>query len=347
RLVLGASRAGSRRPQASTAADGDELPPYESPEFPLDAAGQKQLSDLANGQLNTKLNTHAKRSAELLASTVWAINDGVTSQRKQVAQARARYARRRRRANGESHDDEDDEDDAQVDELDRVVAPLTLEVEEAMREVLDIQAALQDEKEVLGNLPELVFSAQEARAQEVQEAEDAQEPEVRVASLVELYELERRRKADEYEKLGAYAKYASNNAYIDFKRQWHEGLYADDDIPVPNPHTWFEGDGRPHVGLDLGGQQDDSDADIKIAREKRSFRCPLSLVTMSEPYTCRKCNHSFQKEAIMSFIKGGNRRGISKPCPETGCSITLDDLYYDEPLLRKIKRAAEMEREDE
>lgn len=335
KLLSTSSRSGSRRPQASHPANdaaAAELPPYQSPSYPLSATGQRQLKELSNSGLNDKLLKHTKDSAKLLGTTIWAINERMTNRKKEVSDAAEREAKRRR-VDGDNREASNapgdvEKAEAKAKELEEMMLPLTLKVEAAMREVLDMQAALQDEKEMLVNLPQYTAMRQEARADEVgrnmDDAEDgAEQPEIPGVAILEIWEHKRDAAAAEYEKLSAYEKYAKNNAYIDFKRQWHEGLYPDE-VPVPDPKTWFDRDGQPQHVVRAGADEDDSDAEIQIAREKRSFRCPLSLVTMTAPYTSRKCKHSFQKEAIMDFIKGGPRgRATEKPCPETGCNTVV------------------------
>lgn len=325
------SRQGSRRPQASRPADEEaslELPAYEEPCFPLTAEGKRQLRDLSASRLNAKLQKHTEESAKLLASTVFAINERVTN-RKDVVE---RLAKKRRG----NHDDQEEDNGADVGsararagEMEDVVNPLTLKVEKAMREVLDMQAALQEEKDVLKDLPDAVTTAQEDKTlQAMQDAQDEEMDEPPTApgvSIHPLIEQDCEEKTKAYNDLSMFHRYAKNNTYIDFKRNWHEGLYPDDEIPVPDPKTWFDRDGQPQHLTGARGGENDSDDDLQISREKRSFRCPLSLVALTEPYTCRRCKHSFQKEAIYSYlaITGHNSRGRQEACPESGCDIKV------------------------
>lgn len=328
----GSSRQGSRRPQASRPADDDaslELPEYQEPCHPLTADGQRALKELSNNRLNAKLQKHTDESAKLLASTVFAINERVTN-RKDVVEK----VIKKRRGNPEDQQGDNDSNvesaKARVIKLEDVVSPLTLKVEKAMREVLDIQAALQDEKDVLDNLPDAVKGAQEEKTSQVMRTKQDDEIDELAAapgvSIHPMIEQDREEKTKAYNDLSAFQKYAKNNTYIDFKRNWHDGLYPNDEIPVPDPKTWFDRNGQPqHLTAAVGGGEDDSDDDLQISREKRSLRCPLSLVALTEPYTCRRCKHSFQKEAIYSYlgIKGPNSRGLVKACPESGCDIIV------------------------
>ncbi|CAN8098468.1 unnamed protein product [Discula destructiva] len=348
----GAVRQGSRRPPADEGLD-PELPPYQEPRLPLTDGCQAQIRELSASRLNVSLQRHTEQSAKFLSGTVFAISDRATCRKDAVERAI-----KKRRGN---NDDAGVEDLAEIeklrnraDELKNVVDPLTLKVEKAMRDVLDMQAALLDEKELLKDLPAMVAMAQAEKAAEVQQNEAGDEdddpPEVAGISINRVIEQDRDAKARAYNELSVFQKYAKDNAYIEFKRNWHDGLNLGDEIPVPDPKTWFDTDGQPqHV---IGGDGDDSDDEIQIAREKRSFRCPLSLVALTEPYTCRRCKHTFQKNAIYDFlgVTGRQPEGKRAKCPEAGCNLQdmrKQDLYYDESLLRRIKRAEQAEREQD
>lgn len=333
--MSGSARSASRRTQTSRSAADDEtsleLPPYQKPKCPLTAKGREDLRQLSGSRMNEKVLRHTEESAKLLADTVWAINDRVTIRKKEATKRRANHTNEDGDG-GNNNVTTADVESARIKatELEEQVAPLTMRVEQAIREVLDIQAALLDDTEVLEGLPEAVEEAQLARAAQAEEQAggpvDALEvPGVPVPAVLKQ---QLRAKTEAYDALSMYQRYARNNHYIDFKRNWHEGLYGDE-IPVPDARTWFDSGGRPqHVVGGAGGDEDDSDAEVQIAREKRSFRCPLSLVTLTEPYTCRRCKHTFQKEAILSYLEitGRSSRGVQKQCPETGCQVQVS-LY--------------------
>lgn len=333
----------NRRPQASRRGADDEaaleLPPYEQPSCPLTADGHAKLRELSGNRMNDRFQKHAKESAKLLANSVWAINDRAVARKKEASNAAEREAKRRRV--NSNHDDGDTPDPAaagagadvestrdKAAQLEEQVVPLTTRMEAAMREVLDLQAAVQDDEVVLRGLPAAVVVAQqelmEAALQGIDVADDEDPPEVPGVPLPQVLEKGCRAKAAAYKALSAHQRYARDNAYIDFKRNWHDGLYGDE-VAVPDARTWFDREGNPQDVAAAGGNEDDSDADVRIAREKRSFRCPLSLVALTEPYTCRRCKHTFQKEAVYSYLGVTQRNpgGGEQKCPETGCRITV------------------------
>ncbi|ROW08275.1 hypothetical protein VMCG_03153 [Cytospora schulzeri] len=369
RRAEGSSRSAARRPpQSRRGEDGDslDLPPYEPPKCPLTMQGQQALKELSTSRVNEKYKSGLDASAQLLSKSVYAINERLTNRKRLAEQMAERAAKRKNTGDGEGDAGQASVERAEntARELGEEVSTLTAQVEEAMREVLDMQAALQDERGILGGLPDLVAEKQQevvAQAQQdqglVDDDENQDPPEVHGVPILDILQEEREVKTAEYERLKPYEKYALNNSYIDFKRSWHQGLYPDEEIPVPDATKWFDQDGRPrHLTREDSRQnggddgEEDSDDDIQIAREKRSFTCPLSLSVMKEPYTCRLCKHSFERRFIVEYIKGPNMRGHTAKCPIPGCHVdamTINDLYSDEVLLRRIKRAAQAEREEQ
>ena len=72
----------------------------------------------------------------------------------------------------------------------------------------------------------------------------------------------------------------------------------------------------------------DHDEDIAIASEKKSLKCPITLLTMVDPLSSTKCPHSFERSAILEMLQlsemrigGSGRRGAqdgqkAMKCPE-------------------------------
>lgn len=344
RRAVGSSRSAVRRPPQSRRGEDDslDLPPYEPPKCPLTDQGQQALKELSTSRINERYKSGLDASTELLSKSVYAINERLTNRKRLAEQMAERAAKRRNTGDGEGDAGHASVERAEsvAKELGEEVSTLTAQVEEAMREVLDMQAALQDERAVLGGLPDLVAEKQQELAGQAQrdqgdddDDENQDPPEVHGVTVLDILQEGRDAKAAEYERLRPYEKYALNNGYIDFKRSWHQGLYPDEEIPVPDATKWFDQDGRPrHVTREDSRQnggddgEEDSDDDIQIAREKRSFVCPLSLSVMEEPYTCRLCKHSFERRFIVEYIKGPNKRGHTAKCPIPGCHVEVSSL---------------------
>lgn len=99
----------------------------------------------------------------------------------------------------------------------------------------------------------------------------------------------------------------------------------------------------------------DSD-DIAIQRERISLKCPLTLLPFQDPVTSTKCPHSFEREAIMDMISRSGRYApdANRPgrrlravkCPVCSNLLTSEDLRTDPVLLRKVRRAEELEKRE-
>lgn len=325
-----------------------ELPPYEPPKCPLSEDHKRLLNDFCTGRLNDTYEKQIAQSATLLSQSVYGINERVTNRKKIAAQNAERAAKRKHGGDDGEGDDEAaaaaERAESAVQELEEEVLGLATQIEEAMRETIDMQATVEDEKSTLRGLPELVAARQQSLVEQAQQdredAEgDADAPDVPGVPTLDVLREACAAKAAEYDRLTPYGKYAVNNKYIDFRQSWHEGLYQNpDNIPLPDATRWFDGNGRPRLEArrdeqqggaaiegddDNGEGDDDDDDDIQIAREKRSFRCPLSLAVIREPYTCGLCKHSFEKSAITEYIRGGNGRRRAAECPVPGCHVKV------------------------
>ncbi|CAK7223302.1 hypothetical protein SCUCBS95973_005131 [Sporothrix curviconia] len=181
---------------------------------------------------------------------------------------------------------------------------------------------------------------------------------------------ERGVRAAAYDQLSAHQKYGLNNDYIAFKQVWHYGMFPDNDVPLPEASHWFNAAGEPvkygpNRGEDVkeggagaggddydaagnGGGGEDDDDDLVVQREVISFKCPLSLVTMVDPYRSKVCKHTFERSAILEYLLGGPASLSNKPkmCPQTGCVLEFmaSDLTPDTVMRRRIQRAAQLEK---
>jgi len=327
---------------------------------------------------------HLAKSSTYLFESVGAINDILFARKRSLT-----HMAEKRRARGESEKGEHEVSlEEYVAELDATITELTDSSEEALRLVIDCRAELEDHQAVLEKVM-LGLNAQQPRpeprpaktekapkrraagsddedgdAGEQEEDEDMDETggaHADVPPLVgvkELLKAARKDKTDEYNGLSAHQRYAINNDYISFKKNWHDALHPEDQVPLPDPSTWFDEHGQPTKGAVAEANDDD---DLVVEREIIDLKCPLSLQIMKEPYSNHQCKHTFEKAAIIEFISSNG--GLAK-CPvcskvrnhttNPSCicfpvlmrlqDLRIKDLYLDEVVLRKVKRAAEAAR---
>ncbi|KAI4158668.1 MAG: hypothetical protein LQ342_007247 [Letrouitia transgressa] len=180
----------------------------------------------------------------------------------------------------------------------------------------------------------------------------------------------------DYASLPLRDRYASHNAYIGFRKIVHDSRHPEDD-PPPMPHasTWFsdaaastassqrrgaDGDDNKSVPANQGGggggtqeAEEDEEEEVTIARERRTLRCPLTLLPLHDPLSSTRCPHAFEREAILSMLAaaargrgGGGGGSSSMKCPECEAELSKETLVVDPVLVRKIRRIEERERRE-
>ena len=139
-----------------------------------------------------------------------------------------------------------------------------------------------------------------------------------------------------------------------FKRLIHDAQNPGDNAPpLPHSRTWFPED---NPGETAGARRrrtnttdntnNGSDDEIEMTGVTVSLKCPLSLITFTEPWSNNKCNHTFEKRAFEDFFRSsatvfppanGRVRPGQEPqgtkqvkCPQHGC----DKVSTNTPVLR-------------
>jgi hypothetical protein len=298
---------------------------------------------------------HLTKSSTYLFESVGSINDILFARKRSLAH----MAEKRRARGGEDRNEHEVSLEEYVAELDATITELTDSSEEALRWVIDCRAELEDHNAVLEKVMEGLDAQQpppepkrpkmekaakrrvaggddedgDAEAQEEEDGEEAeaQEDLLPLTGVKELLEAARTAMIDEYEALGAHQRYTVNNDYISFKKNWHDALHPEDQVPLPDPSTWFDEHGRPTK--DAGGDANEDD-DLVVEREIIDLKCPLSLQIMKEPYSNHQCKHTFERSAIMEFIQSS--RGLAKcpVCSKVPSHVARFCLHLDIPLTR-------------
>ena len=312
----------------------------------MNDTAKRALLEISNNRDTRKYEQHLTKSISLLRDSVGVTNDRLRFRTDHVEQFQARRTER-------GEDQKSAVEIATVEcaeKLGNEVPALTSRAEAALREVIDYRAELEDERAVLDEVhnqvraqlprqprPEKRRKMQhvgpgsdgddddaddDAEAQAVEEDAEMEDPEDKIpfTGASELLESIRQSKASEYGNLSMYERYGLNNDYISFKRTLHDALYQDD-VPLPDASTWFGPDGRPAVDTinrrnkSAKEEPGEGEEDLVIEREVLSFRCPLTLQTMTEPYTSRVCKHTFEKAAILVFIRDNRGKCKCPVCP--------------------------------
>jgi hypothetical protein len=338
-----ASASGRHRLDAS-----DELPPYEAPSQPLNDAARRALAQISNNRSTRKYDDHLKKSTELIRDAVGATNDRAWENHSTLQQRAQKLAQA-----GQEKTEADLELEEHVANLGDDVSDVTGKLEAALRDIIDYRVELEDEPVVLdmvrgelesqahnwkprevvrkskkkpprrregGSLDSGMDEAENAEEEEVEEDEEMGEPEdsTPITGVTEVLQKVRRSKTEDWTRMDMGQRYASHNDYVLFKRTLHDAQHPNDDTTLPHASSWFGPDGQPVLSkigeMDADGEEDDDE--LQIAGEVRTFRCPLSLQVMEEPYSNNKCKHTFDKKSILGFM--GNQHQVQ--CPETGCT---------------------------
>lgn len=333
-----------------------ELPPYEPPSCPLNEAGRQALRDISRSRDFDRYEWHLDHSITMIKESVSTINDRLW-ERRAIAQAAAA-----KHKDGGDKSESQEAAESAVAAMEERVASLTAQSEAALREVLDLQVELQDDKAVFGGLPDQLAALQAVaggrngrqakrrrRNNDQEDGEDEENgdaegvdeddeiyPPAPATNIREQLKQGREAKAAEYSALGSYEKYGRNNEYITFKKTWHDAVHHTDEIPLADATTWFDQDGNPRMVIkrDRGAHgrnghteeegeenNDDDDDDVVVSREVISYECPLTLVTMKEPYRSNLCKHTFEKAAIVEMLRRSAVGSIK--CPMPGCNINV------------------------
>ncbi|KAI0405138.1 zinc-finger of the MIZ type in Nse subunit-domain-containing protein [Xylaria palmicola] len=338
----------SRTPQTKRTT---QLPDYEPPSYPLDDASRRALAELSNNSDTRKYEEQLKQSITLLTNNVRDINDRLVKRKDELDKLKRQH-RSQTDDNGEDADARrrGQTEETAIARLRESVPTVTADCESAVRHVIDLRVELEDNQKAIEYTVEKVEreganAGGRGRGREGREdgAESEDDDLVMgnsqqgIIGPLRILQNERERAAADYATRSLEQRYAVDNDYIGFKRLWWDAVHSMDGKPLPDASRWFAGNEA------AGGEEED----LVIAEENISIYCPLSMVVMDQPYTSKVCKHTFNKPAIVQFLRSQSGR-VAK-CPQTGCSkeISINDFYDDQVILRKIQRAqAKQERQD-
>jgi E3 SUMO-protein ligase NSE2 len=332
RLFRGGARV-ANQPARSAPADDDADIAYEPLSFPLSETARNQLGELSRSRNTLAYQNQLKEALRNLGHSVYDLNDRLQSQR-----ARLEAMRARREERGTEKTAEEERTEAHVVDLQRQVDELARKSEAAVRHTIDQRAQLEDNAAVLGELYTRLASAR--GNDNIDGTDQGESKPIPAESAIDALRELKDEKLAAYRNMPPYERYSVDNDYAAFKKLWHDSLFGDDGIPLTDPSRWFRPDGTPVLsttaasgpgnGAAIGAEGDgeESDEDLAIAREVLSLKCPLTLRPFEEPYSNHKCKHTFEKSAILDYLRGG--RG-NMQCPQTGCSEVRNDAREKQP----------------
>lgn len=284
---------------------------------------------MPNSRDTTTYASCIKDSLTLLGTSISDMHERFRIQRE-----RLEHMQRRREEKGISEKSADEERlEAHLEEFGTEISDYTVQAESSVRDLVDCRIELEDQDVVLGDIhsaaslqatqqvSQRTRGSRRQAADVLPEDDEEEEPTTPAAPATSTRDDFRKRRAEkraEFENMDVYRRYALNNDYAGFKKMWHDGVQGEDGTPLADPSRWFDSNGQPVLSIHAGGQDaaDGSDDEIAVAREVISLNCPLSLRRFELPYSNRKCKHTFEKSALLSYLPP---RGQVQ-CPQTGCA---------------------------
>lgn len=93
------------------------------------------------------------------------------------------------------------------------------------------------------------------------------------------------------------------------------------------------------IPAEIGEVEEETDEIAVYGTSKAQYKCPLTLRFMENPMKSKKCQHAYEREAILDYLKD-----ISRDCP-AGCRIKMKktDLYEDIEFTRECRKTAKRE----
>lgn len=305
-----------------------DLPPYEPLGCALSEEAKRALAALGKGGDTRRYQDHIKKSLGHIGKNVAALNDRLLER-----QAELDGLIEKRTTKGTEKSTREEQLEAWIPKLEAEVTSLSMNSESALRDLVDRQAKLQDDTAATAtmaahfqNLPsrEQPARRRQTNAEGGEDADEAEQEELPPPEQDPLAVLEEQRlaKSAKYDELDYYQKYSLNNDYAAFRKLWHDARFGDREVLLQDPSQWIDAGGNPVlVEKQRTNDNDAEDEDLVIEGEHHSYVCPLSMQQITEPFSNKKCRHTFQKQSIVQWFNEPGYRGRSRQCPEPGCEV--------------------------
>ncbi|KAI4112651.1 MAG: hypothetical protein LQ345_006230, partial [Seirophora villosa] len=365
------------RPAASSSrqvARNSNLPTYQPLTHKLNPGAEHALRNLPTTHSLNELKRRLQTAVTHLTEVTGDLNDQHQIRKAGHEKQKARQAARD--SSQGSGNTLNDEADRRMEDASREADDWTGKMERGTRNVIDIQARVEDGETALremnanisqqgrGTATQSTLGASQHRPRQQQQQQrrarndddddgvgdssnenEEEEGAHTGPSPLTAFKTALTASSTAYASLSLQDRYAAHNDYIGFRKILHDALHPNDDTPLPHASTWFptsspqttttnpnrrRGATSPSSAASRSSSADD---DIQIAREKRSIRCPITLLPMHDPLTSTLCPHSFERSAILSMLDSSAQtaRGGQKAmnCPECEVLLTAGQLKTD------------------
>lgn len=199
-----------------------------------------------------------------------------------------------------------------------------LQVNQHILEVIETIKVLEFRREILSDLREMVYHF-----------EVNQTPPDLNKEFMKRFE----NKLNDWNSLSTRKKFAGNPSFKEFRQAIWTARGTSDVMPSV----------KSYLPIEEGDSDDDSDdEDLAIGGGTQTYKCPLCIKFLTNPYRSKLCRHAFCKTCFDQHLVQNNSTVVG--CPQSGChqSLTQNDLELDERFMAEIKRAKRrMERQEE
>jgi E3 SUMO-protein ligase NSE2 len=339
-------------------------------EAPLNDKAKQALQALnTRYQKETSMQQKLKESTKILIETTGNLND-------RAHDRRTKYERRLKKLK-ERGEEENDEDREEIEEFQRRADQLTRNMDLAMRRIIDNRVWAEDLPNTVSsvNVNAIAASNRAAARPQPQNEEDEDGNDTSLTAAIDrtetpasLLETALDKQTTNWTSKSLTERYAEDDAYASFHKTLWDAKHPEENAPP-----------MPSLELMLGREENEGDAsmseaqdaDLAIASERVSLKCPLTLQYFRDPVTASTCGHSFDNSAILNMLKTSehalpltpaqlqelstlrnqervrreNQMKVKKVrCPVCNTFLQEKDLKPNPVLLRRVQRKLEQER---
>lgn len=335
---------------------------YSPPHFALSVGAKRKIEELYLHHDFTKYKKYIKDATNLITKATYECNDRLW-QRKQKFQAL-----NERMKTSENIDDKlkirFETENKYTQDLGKKVECITAKAEKALRDLIDFGDELSIQSNILHEVAEKtadkVISPRTSRRQSSHDKENSDQDENGterpVPRGIDIFRSAKKDYKTKYESKGLNERYADNNDYKNFKGMIHDAQNQGPNArPLSDPKYWFSEDRSPNSLSQK--QHENEDDEIEMTGATANLKCSFTLQYFEEPYSNKKCKHTYEKSAILDYLstegavpsqtrRRGHPQGPKKiTCPTPGCSVTLEleDFFLDERVKQQVIKAKRFE----
>ncbi|EGF99139.1 uncharacterized protein MELLADRAFT_112952 [Melampsora larici-populina 98AG31] len=215
-----------------------------------------------------------------------------------------------------------------------------LQVNQEVLDLIETIKVLEIRKDVLSDLRETIYHFDQ------QDQDQDQQHHQTPPDLNREFKKQFENKLVDWNSLSTRKKFATHPSFKEFRKAIWTARGTSDVMPPV----------KSYLPIEEGDSDDDSDdEELAIGGGTQTYKCPLCIKFLTNPYRSKLCRHAFCQTCFDQHFIQNNSTVVG--CPQSGChqSLTRNDVELDERFMAEIKRAkrrierqeAEAEEEEE